>query len=356
MNNPPMPQRTPKESARELAQQAFQADISNYGALKRASDQLWRYMASLVDFDVHTLDQRLNADVMTQFGKAVSPQTAVMCGQEFMRNICFQKGTYAAIKDKLNQQQECHILYAGTGPLATIILPALLLLEYEVSRIHVTFLDISDISLGYLKSLIRALELDAFVCNYLMADACQWRGDSEEESHGKFDIIISETMKAMLVQEPQVFLMANIVHLLKDSGHFIPHSIRLSAELFNHHSEFYRYMEDKPADYQAIDKQPLGQLFELNVTSAKDIAKYGFEKVMQGDIQLSNKARSNLAAYDQLRYLTDIEVYPGYHLGLNACSLNIPVNIELAGVNLENAIRYQYQVKEQYPQFVFDYS
>ena len=334
---------------RQLSMKMLDCTSVYTGPIKPNSDALMDYVCQLAEFDLETDDKHLNEAVMTTYGKAVSPQTAVACYREYMRNFRFQSGLLLAIQDQL-QKRTCNkplqILYAGTGPLATIIIPALMLLKPK--DVQFTLLDISETSLGYLKNLINRLDVNEFVKAYVVADATDWQPADNE----RYDIIISETMKAVLVQEPQVFIMAHLVQYLRDSGIFVPSNIKIDAALYHHESETKRMMQQDTSD--AIETVVIGKIFDLNKESAQTITAEGYQKAMCGELSLDPDI--NLSQFDSIYYRTDIEIFPGSHLEYNQCSLNTPMVVRLSDCQLTNKISFKYQIEQQYPQFVFEYS
>ncbi|TMP68404.1 class I SAM-dependent methyltransferase, partial [Pseudoalteromonas ruthenica] len=77
------------------------------------------------------------------------------------------------------------------------------------------------------------------------ADATEWQA-TEPQS---FDIIISETMTALLKREPQVFIFAHLSQYLKPSGVLIPEEVSLKSWLVN----------------QAEPDYLLGEFFKLDI-------------------------------------------------------------------------------------------
>lgn len=145
---------------------------------------------------------------ITAFGKAVSPTTAAQCAEDPERSRVFIQGIYQAIQDKLkaNSNQPVQILYAGTGPFAWLILALLPL--FTAKQVRVTLLDIHRASLESVEKLLAYFDVadrvDAIIC----ADATLWRPASTQT----FDLIISETMKHLLQQEPQVQIFSHLQH------------------------------------------------------------------------------------------------------------------------------------------------
>jgi len=149
-------------------------------------------------------------DIMFDNGKALGTFWAALCLDDMMRTRQFIRGINEAIKEKINTQKPIHILYAGTGPFATLILP--FIFRYSKQQIKYTFLEINPFSFKILQNLISKLGLEDYDITLLKADATKYKIDSENEP----DIIISETMQNALAKEQQVPIFLNLMSQVKD--------------------------------------------------------------------------------------------------------------------------------------------
>jgi hypothetical protein len=91
-------------------------------------------------------------------GKALGTTWAAMCIDDLMRTRQFVQGIYKAVQF-LKQQKEApvHILYAGCGPFAALILP--LLTRFSQKDIQCTLLEINPLSYAAVKKVISKLGL-----------------------------------------------------------------------------------------------------------------------------------------------------------------------------------------------------
>lgn len=251
-------------------------------------------LAKLTELELHP-DLFLDTDfTMTSHGKAVSMTTAAQCAEEFLRTVMFVRGIHQALNERLDTEQSVSVLYAGTGPFATLLLP--LMGMFSAAQLQVTMLDIHSESLEKLQVLIKAFGLDDRVVGYICADATSWH------SEDKFDLVISETMKAALDTEPQVSIFANVVSFLKPTGTLIPQAIELTAN--------------------GLDSQggrtPLTAKIQLDRKTASEMC-HGNQCVL--DMSASLPVLDDIQA---IEICTDIQVYGHHRLTNYDSSLNLP--------------------------------
>ncbi len=159
-------------------------------------------------------------DVVLSQGIAINPNLAAQCFTDYLRTHRFMLGTYQCALQLINQGiKPIRILYAGTGPYATIVLPLLYLFSEE--EISITAIEINNNSYMYANQLIRKLKKEKYFNSFLLTDAITYTTDK------KFDIIISETMDKALTREPQLAIFSNLVNYLSPTGHLIPECIKV---------------------------------------------------------------------------------------------------------------------------------
>ena len=159
-------------------------------------------------------------DVLLSQGIAINPKLAAQCFTDYLRTHRFMLGTYQCVLQLINQGiKPVQILYAGTGPYATIVLPLLYLFCEE--EISITTIEINNNSYAAANHLIRKLKKEKHFDSSLLADAITYAPNR------KFDIIISETMDKALTREPQLAIFSNLINYLSPSGHLIPECIKV---------------------------------------------------------------------------------------------------------------------------------
>ncbi|CAM3604160.1 MULTISPECIES: hypothetical protein [Pseudoalteromonas] len=269
------------------------------------------------------------SSVHTEYGVAISPVQAAKCSQEQLRSLVFMQGVKAAIEDKLSEGlSEVRILYAGTGPYATLLLPLLAL--RPSLPIKATLLDIHPENVVAVKKLIDTFDVEHCIEQLVCYDALKWQG----EEKCSFDIVISETMTALLKREPQVWIFKHLFPYLKEDGILIPESIALSATL-----------------NRKGDQIHIGEFFNLQKSSVQKLSG-GDDTLLSGKLVIPDSHQPG----DGFKLQTDIVVYDSYALGENECSLNIPFTIPCEATNLSAGaiVKYAY-VNYESPEFVFEF-
>ena len=90
-------------------------------------------------------------------GKALGTFWASLCLDDSIRTRQFVRGINKAIQEKINKKKPLHILYADTGPFATLILP--IIFRYSKQEIKYTFLEVNPFSFELLQNIISKLGL-----------------------------------------------------------------------------------------------------------------------------------------------------------------------------------------------------
>ena len=129
---------------------------TDYKILKDTLDKLTALFLSTsklnIDADVNATHLHLAS------GKAIGLKWAAMCIQDLIRTKQFMSGVNKAILDKQKIKTEglIQILYAGSGPFATIVMP--LITKFTPDEIQFTCLEVNPISVQSLKNVIEALD------------------------------------------------------------------------------------------------------------------------------------------------------------------------------------------------------
>lgn len=305
------------------------------GEAKSIIDELVQQLCDIAELDLHPelfLDEHATVTVQ---GKAVSPTTAAQCAEDVQRTRIFMQGVYAAIQQKLqdNNHQPIDVLYAGTGPFGLLLIPLLPLLD--ATQMRVTLLDIHADSLKKLQRVIDFLEVGHFVVRAECVDACAW------QSAQTFDLIISETMRQGLIQEPQVSIFSHLQQFLKTDGWLIPEIIRLDLWLSS--GVYPARSDSKHPDLH------LGQVFQLDKMTALQLGS-GYTDCAHGNLRVPD--------YDpvlqDLKLTTFIQVFGAHQLREGQSQLTLPLYERNARVQPNSLLRFRYELGS-YPQCVFAY-
>lgn len=289
--------------------------------MKQGVDNLYNVFKTTSGIDINDLN---NGEIMLPSGKAISPSAAAYCLLEMKRTAVFLRGIKKAIDKKLkNKDGIVNILYAGCGPYATLITP--LLTMYNTNEIKITLLDINQTSLLAAEKLLKGLGLAHFIDEYILADASNYITNKE------YDIVISETMQACLQNEPQVSIMQNLIPQMKEDAIFIPQKIYIDAFLRNPGT-----WNETVGMWVGIKSKFLKDVFYVDKTNL-DSSKYK---------QIVN-IPDNLKGFIELVLHTTIVVYEDEMLGVNNCSLNMPIKFYEFRKSYAKSIAFWYSLLPQ---------
>ena len=202
----------------------LETDHHNFMQLSMLSETAKQLSFFLVQAGQHTINTiQKDNEVITSGGIALSSFDAALCLDDYIRTTRFLKGVYAAIQDLFQQfpEQKIHVLYAGCGPYATLMLPLLPLFQPE--QLEVILLDINEESISSVKLLIDAMGLEDYPLTVMQADAIQYQKPSSWTLH----LLVTETMFHALIREPQVSITTNLAAQLEPDGILIPEAIHI---------------------------------------------------------------------------------------------------------------------------------
>ncbi|KUM53928.1 phytanoyl-CoA dioxygenase [Rheinheimera sp. EpRS3] len=307
-------------------------DCSSTGYAKQLIDPVLQRLCQQIGLDLHPAIFVDTHATITAYGKAVSPTTAAQCAEDPDRGRVFIQGLFQAIVDQLQQDpnRPVKLLYAGTGPLGWLVLP--LLTVFDASQLQVTALDIHPQSLQSFKTLTEYFAVADRISEWVCADATLWH----PEPRPTFDLILSETMKHLLQQEPQVEIFSHLQQFLSAKGQLIPQQIKLDAWL-----EWREH--DKPQLHY------LGPLFTLNKQLCGELA-VGNLSGLSGQWPLPDFEPRPV----DLKLTTDIQVYGTHWLRENQSQLTIPRYKSGLMLVPGSVVQFQYQ-QGTYPDFDFHY-
>lgn len=261
--------------------------------------------------------------IKTVNGNAIGTFWAAKCIREVFRTQRFSRALYSSVLETMGQNKRpIHVLYAGTGPFATLALPVMMMLKPE--ELQFTFLEINPESIEILEQVIDLFDLHAYVKNIHQCDASSW-----EVSSSGIDIVISETMSRALVAEPQVAIMLNLASQLPKEVVFLPEEIKVSLSKLSKGSR---------------TPERIAELINFNKASMYSIIGNSSMKNWNFDDQ---DIQTDLSEGDQLCFLTEIRINEGNVLNLNDSSLNLleklKVDKKQGAINLN--IKYTLDVR-----------
>jgi hypothetical protein len=323
--------------------QVLLKDDDNYAELAPAINNLFELFTEASGLNPD--DEMNRKDIYLEKGKAIGTSWAAMCVKEILRTKNFIRGLYKGVLAAQHKfpDTKIHILYAGTGPFATLAIPLTTLFTSE--EVQFTLLEINPISIELLKKTLKAFNAENYVDQIVQCDATVYNADKSKPIH----IILTETMQNALQKEPHVSITMNLVPQLHPDGILIPENIRIDAVLVNPVQNAKR-MTDPDWNGEKY-YQTLNTIFELN--------KYTFgsnsaHKISGTDTYEFDEVEVELPAgidpgYKELSLLTAIKVFDDVELTNYQCSLNLPkklMNIDQKALP-SNRMSFQYVINDK---------
>ncbi len=241
-----------------------------------------------------------------------------MCADDIARTLAFMRALHQATLDVRAQfpsDRPVRVLYAGSGPYATLALPTMALLD--PARVRFTILDLHEASVSAARASVEELGFAGHVDRIEVSDACEYRIDPARPP----DIILTETMQSGLENESQVVIARHLMAQAPEAM-LLPERVTVSAYLMDPGREF-TFIE-AGEDPATLDLCPsrirLGPIFEL---SRESIAAWGAstgEALPAGRIRMPTEVDSAFSAF----LCTEIQVYRDLVLGIRDSGLTTP--------------------------------
>lgn len=325
----------------------FQKEKIDFLELSSAINNYKQIIYVLTNIDVHSDVNR--HDIHSFNGKAIGTTWAAMCLEDILRTKKFINGIFKAIR-KLKQEgkQTIHILYAGTGPFATLLLPVLA--YYSPKELKVTLIEINTESFTFMKGLIAQLGFDGHVIAYKNEDATKYKIENPEA----IDIVLSETLQRGLVAEQQVPITINLLKQIPQPVILIPELLALDVCWMNYDGFMNRNLETDEESYCILIKR----LIEINKKSHIDLFfdsdNTGTQILAQEKIVI--EPNQQYPKFNALALITRIKVFEEEEILMNESGLTLPIYLKRPeDTNEPQILTISYKVDEK-PGYILEYS
>lgn len=291
-------------------------------AIRAAAHALSDLFVGLDGFDANQggAARKDQLETYTAHGKAIDPTNAARCLWEHLRTARFLQGVHAAIHEARRRfpGQRVEVLYAGTGPYATLALPLMPLFSPE--QVRFTLLDIHPHCLDSVTRLVDGLGFGEFVRAFVEADATTYRHPRDLPLH----VTVTETMQLALIKEPQVAITLNLAPQLLPGGLLVPERIEVRACLADGRRE--TPVLDEQGGFPERLRVDLGPVFTLNLDTARayvgaDLATLEFPPVRVAIPEQRPEGTNRFMLTTRIATFGDIA------LGDYDCSLTCPLPI-----------------------------
>jgi len=317
----------------------IQADLSNIADVLRKETLNYKELSeSINEFQeivsgIHSF--RKNGEIESLHfdnGMALGTSNAAMCLKDCMRTKMFVKGIIEAIDTLASKSMGAiHILYAGTGPYATLLLPVLA--KYSSERVKCSLLEVNASTFESMKAVIKECGFEDFVVEYIHADATQFEIDNPKS----IDILVSETMQRALDSEQQVPIVMNLLPQLRSDAILIPEKIDVSAVQMR-------------IDWMHATKT--GDAFCKQLGSVIELSRNEIERMTAGlkngeQIQFSSKvftvSSASLKTHNELSLLTEIQIFDTTWLRTFDSGLTVPKGVYSFSDDTEKEFKFKMQ-------------
>jgi len=310
-----------------LVTSLLRASVSDYSLLYSLCNELSAELCLLSGFDPEAEENRNHLELAA--GRAIGPTWAAMCINDIMRTKKFFDGLYLAVSEKLDSigADPLHVVYAGTGPFATLALP--LLYSFSSEQVQFTLLEVNERSYKNVIKTIRGLKADHYMRRILQTDAAEYILPAE-----KVDLLICETLQQALKNEPQVSIMLNLVPQLSPDAILVPQEIRLDAVLV----DTRRRQRVKQGFAEEKYMEVLKEILVLNKDTTSTFHRAGLPRT---GIFASQEL---VKEFPELDIYTSLVIYRNIELLLDESPLTLPLKIKEVRItaNLEGRFEYQF--------------
>lgn len=252
-------------------------------------------------------------------GKALGLNFAAQCLLDYKRTVKFLKAIVAVILEKQKKQpgKLINIFYAGCGPYAPFI--TLVAPFFKPEEVQFSLLEINKNSVESAKKLIHSLQLSDYLKEFYTADAVTFKVPDADS----FDILISETLDALLYRECYVPILFNLLPQFNKDVILIPENVIINMS-------FVPYSENN----SNLEEYDVGPILDVR----ESIASHNLSENIPSQLpdKIVDLSSFKLETYEMFVLDTKVHVLGDIWLDRNESSLTKP-----HAFKLEQVIQYK---------------
>lgn len=233
------------EFSNRLAQitEVILEEAIDYGRLSEALKKLKALFTEACGLDMSSDEYK--KDIYHSTGKAIGTEWAAMCIDDLMRTKRFISGTHKAIREALKQKtgQPVTLLYIGTGPFATLVMP--LTTVFSPAELQLILVEVNPMTVESLTNCIAGFGAQPYVKEIISADAAQLKIGNASQ----IDILLLECLQLALIKEQQVAITYNLLPQLRQDAILVPQAIKLSLCLIDNKKKMALMMGESTESY-----------------------------------------------------------------------------------------------------------
>lgn len=220
----------------------------------------------------------------------------------------FIRAALSATQDLLATQECVNIVYVGSGPFASIILP--ILASYSPEQVKVSLIDIDPISLKVAQSIIHNLGFEEHIVAYLNANA-----SSLQLQNNDADIVISTVMQQALYHDDQLSILNNLFGQLDEGAIMIPEMIKVDLVYYN--STRSKTDIESKNTYNIIGNAiTIDSVYLKSEPNLYSLSQFRLD-------------HDQIKKHDTLALVTEIKLYQNIHLAHNESVPTLPTTLAL---------------------------
>lgn len=176
-----------------------------------------------------------DGDAILPGGRTLTAANAATCLLDPHRTAAFVRGLWAAIREarRAFPGQSIEVVYAGTGPFASLATPLMPLLNSR--HVRFSLLEMNARSVVLLRGLVEKLGLTRYIAEIRECDATAYRHPSP------IHVAVTETMQRSLGKEPFVAIVHNLRRQLAPNGFLVPERVSVSVAAIDAEGEQARW-------------------------------------------------------------------------------------------------------------------
>ncbi len=285
---------------------------TNEDLIKKNIDQIHIHFQNITEITGFDFKVEYLAAIPAAKGKALGLNHAAQCLLDYKRTVKFLTAIILAIEEKQKKHpgQLINIFYAGCGPYAPFI--TLIAPFFKPENVQFYLLEINKIALESAKKLIKTLGLSSYVQEFYLNDAVTFKVPDSS----KFDILISETLDALLYRECYVPILFNLLPQFNKNTVLIPKNVLINLNLVIHTENELNSFEKNIGNVLNVQEEMESKQINAEIPLQLPDKKF--------DLKIFGTTTVKKVILD-----TQVHIYKDIFLNRNESSLTIPVEIEL---------------------------